>query len=237
MEKNKLKIDIDLDRTSLLLKIGIIGATMILVGDMLMGWGIRDTSISGIEGQVSQYLTVSDSRMLGSFILGLIGVPLAAIGHFGIYKLIKPYTEKYARLYAIGALGFIAFGGAGVHGSSIEAAFFYKYMTAADPKTALASSIKFALYFLLPLYILLIICWIILIYAHIRAILSDSSPYPSWCLAFSMLVGTLIFNLVGLLGNYPIVNALKLGASSMGNIWSLAGHLFLVNKLKAKLQE
>ncbi len=231
-EKAIFKENINWDRISLLLKTGITGAFIILAGDFLMGWGVRDLNLSGIEGQISQYLTVSDGRMFWSSLLGMIGVPLAFVGHLGIYKLFKPYSRKYARLYLIGMLGFLAFGGAGVHVSSVESAFFYKYMTAADPNNALAAAIKFASYFLLPLYIVLLTCWIILVYAHIIAVAKGFSPYPRWCWVFSMPFGTLLFSLFGILGNHAIVNAIMVGAFSFGNIWSLAGHLLILYKAK-----
>lgn len=230
--KFKIQENIDWNRVRLLLKIGIVGAIIILVGDFLMGWGVKDMSLSGVEGQASQYLTISDGRMFWSSLLGLIGVPIACVGHYGIYKFLKPYSQKYAKLYAIGILGFLAFGGAGVHMSSVESAFFYKYMTAVSPETALATSIKFTSYFLLPLYILLVTCWIIMVYAHIRAVAGGFSPYPRWCWVFSMLVGTLLVSLVGILGNYAIVNAIMVGAFSIGNIWMLGGHLLMLGRAK-----
>lgn len=95
-----------LEQACSFLKIGLIGAFLILVGDFLMGWGVKDESLSGIESQVSQYLTVSDSRMFCSSLLGLVGVPFACLGHFGIYKLIKLYSQKYSKMYMIGGLGF-----------------------------------------------------------------------------------------------------------------------------------
>lgn len=219
-------------KTALLLKIGIIGAIVILAGDLLMGWGLRDVSKIGIEGQLSPYLTISDGRMFWAAVLGFTGVPLAVVGHYGIYRLLKPYSLKYARLYGIGILGFLAFGGAGVHVSSVEAAFFYKYLTAAGADTALESTIKFASYFLLPLYAILLAGWFVMVYAHIRAVVGGLSPFPRWCWIFSMPVGTLIFSLVGLLGNHEIVNAIVVGAFSLGNIWSLAGHLWMLRRVK-----
>lgn len=231
-EEKKFREDINWDKLALFLKIGLIGAFLILVGDFLMGWGVKDESLSGIESQVSQYLTISDSRMFCSSLLGLIGVPLACIGHFGIYKLIKLYSQKYSKMYMIGILGFLAFGGAGVHLSSIESAFFYKYMTAANPSVALAGSMKFSLYFLLPLYIALLSAWITMVYAHIKAIAKGLSPYPRWCRVFSMPVGTLLFSLFAIFGNHAIVNAIMVGAFSLGNIWTLGGHLLMLGKAK-----
>lgn len=226
------KEEIDWSRVSLLMKIGITGAIIILAGDLLMGWGVRDVSLSGIERLVSQYLSISDRRMFWSSFLGLIGVPIAAIGHLGVYKLLKPYSKKYARLYAIGMLGFLTFGGSGVHVSSVAAAFFYKYMTATSPSSALEASIKFSLYFPLPLYIALLAFWVLIVYAHIKAISKGFSPYPRWCWVFSMPVGTLLVSLVSFFGNYSIVNALMLGAFSLGNVWELGGHLLMLGKAK-----
>lgn len=225
----KYKEEIDGDKVRLLLKIGIVGAVIILIGDFLMGWGVKDMGLSGIEQQVSQYLTVSDGKMFWSSILGLIGVPIACVGHLGLYKTLKPYSRKYARLYLIGILGFLAFGGAGVHVSSVTSAFFYKYMTAVCPETALATSMKFAFYFPLPLYMALIPCCVIMVYAHIRAVAGGFSPYPRWCWVFSMPVGILLVSLVAIFGNYAIVNALMVGVFSFGNIWMLGGHLLMTD--------
>ncbi len=231
-EEIEFKEDIDWSKVGLLIKVGLIGAFIILAGDLLMGWGIRDVSLSGIEGQVSQYLTISDSRMFWSSFLGLLGVPIASVGHLGVYKLLKPYSQKYAKLYAIGILGFLTFGGSGVHVSSVESAFFYKYMTVASPYTALAASMKFVSYFPLPLYIALLTCWIVMVYAHIKAVAKGFSPYPRWCWVFSMPVGTLFVSLISTFGNYAIVNAIMVGAFSLGNIWELSGHLLMLGKAK-----
>ena len=219
-------------RIALFLKIGILGAALILAGDLLMGWGLKDMSKTGMEAQLSPYLSISDGRMFWAAVFGFTGVPVAVAGHYGIYQMLRPYSQKYARLYAIGILGFLAFGGAGVHGSSVEAAYFYKYMTAADSGAALTSTVKFAVYFLLPLYGVLLTGWVIMVYAHIRAVSAGLSPLPRWGWVFSMPIGSLIFSLPGLLGNYEIVNAIMVGAFSLGNIWSLAGHLWMLRKAK-----
>lgn len=220
------------NKVNLLLKIGIVGASINLAGDLLAGWGIKDISLNGIEGLVSQYLTMSDRRMFWSAILGLVGAPVSVFGHLGIYKLIKPYSRQYAKLYKVGMLGCLALGGSGVHMSSLASAFFYKYMTAAAPETALATSIKFVCYFSLPLYIAFFVFWFIAVYAHIRAIAGGFSPYPRWCWVFSMPVGGLLFSLVSVFGNHALVNAIAVGALTLGNIWKLGGHLLMLNKVK-----
>ena len=230
--RNNYKEEIDWGKVSLLLKIGIIGALINLAGDLLSGWSVRDTSRAGIEGLVSQYLTMSDKRIFWSAILGLIGAPASVFGHFGIYTLIKPYSRQYAKLFGVGTLGLFALGGAGVHMSSLASAFFYKYITAADPETALAASIKFVCSFSLPLYIAFFVFWLIHTYAHIRAIVGAFSPYPRWCWVVSMTVGALLFSLVNVFGNYAIVNAIMVGALTLGNIWALGGSLLILGEAK-----
>ena len=221
---------INWDQITRFLKIGILGAVIILAGDLLMGWGLKDMGKTGMELHLSQYLTISDSRMFWAAVFGFTGVPVAVVGHYGIYRMLKPYSQKYAGLYALGILDFLAFGGAGVHVSSVEAAYFYRYMTDSGSGIALEATVKFAACFLLPLYAVLIIGWVIMVYAHIRAVLSGLSPLPCWCWVFSMPAGVLLFSLIGLLGNHEIVNAVMVGAFSLGNIWSLAGHLWILKR-------
>ena len=232
MEEIKSNKEIDWGKVSFLLKIGILGALINLVGDTLVSWGVRNTSLIGIEGQVFHYLSVSDSRIFWSAILGLIGAPVSVCGHLGIYKLIKPYSKKYAKFIIVGLIGCFALGGAGVHMSSLAALFFYKYMMVVSPSTALASSIKFVCYFSLPLYIAFFVFLFIEVYGHIRAIAGGFSPYPRWYWIFSMPVGGLIFNLFSVFGNYEIVNAIVVGALTLGNIWQLSGSLYLLDKAK-----
>ena len=222
----------DKNRIALLLKIGILGALVILAGDLLMGWGVKDDSLTGIRGQLSPYLTLSEGRMFWAAVFGFTGVPIAVIGHYGIYQLLKPYSPKYSRMYGLGILGFLAFGGSGVHVSSVAAAFLYQNMAAVAPDLALETTVKFALYFLLPLYGILLTGWGIMVYAHIRAVLTGHSPFPRWGWVFSMPIGTILASLIGIGGNHPAVNALMMGAFSLGNVYTLWGHLWMLKKIQ-----
>lgn len=53
----------DWKRIRHLFKIGIFAALLVLIGDMLLGWGAADEALTGIEGYFSRYLTVSDVRI------------------------------------------------------------------------------------------------------------------------------------------------------------------------------
>lgn len=236
-EAVQLTRDINWNRAGLLMKIGIVGAFLNLTGDMLAGWGVGDESLAGMERLLSQYLVLSDRRIFWSAMLGFVGVPVSAVGHLGIYSLIKPYSSQYAKLYAVGIFGCLTFGGSGVHMSSLASVFFYRNMTAVAPETALAASLKFAGYFSLPPCIALLICWMIHAYAHIRALATGSSPFPRCCWVFSTPIGTLFFSISIIFGNYAMANAIAVGAFTLGNIWMLAGHLLMLDRVKEELQK
>ena len=233
-KKDKFLNNINWNRVALLLCVAIIGAILTISGDFLMGWATKNMKLKGIERELSQFHSVSDKRMFLSAIFGLIGVPMGILGHFGIYKTMKPYSTKYSRLYLVGIFGILIFGGAGVHVSSIGLAYFYKHMAEVDPTRALQGARNIALYVLIPLYVIVTICWVIMVWAQLRAVTKKLSPYPLTSLICSMAVGTVLISLTGFAGNHAAVNALMVGAFSFGNIWTLTGHLILLPKAREK---
>ncbi len=224
----------DWPRIRHLLKLGIAAALMVLVGDMLLGWGMHDASKGGMEGFLSAYLDLPDSRIFWSAFLGLVGIPLEALCYFAVRRLIKPYSEKYAHLYRSGILGILAFGGCGVHVPCLASVFFYKHMMAAGPDTALELSIRFGLYFLLPGMILFFIFWVVHHIAHIGAFAKGLTPYPKWCWIFCPAVGMALTMLLKLLPETALRNAVTAGWISIGSLWMFIGLLILSRKAEEK---
>ena len=64
MQYNIIGIDSSLDwkRIRKLMLIGLFAGFMVLAGDMLLGWGLHDHTKPGMEGFLSAYLTLPDSR-------------------------------------------------------------------------------------------------------------------------------------------------------------------------------
>ena len=209
---------------------------MVLIGDMLLGWGVGDSSLSGLEGKLSAYLMLSDTRIFWSSILGFIGIPIEGLCYFAIYRLIAPYSEKYAHFYRSGIIGYLAFGGCGVHVPCLACVFFYKYSLKASPQTALDATIKFGSYFLLPGIILFTIFFVILSLAQISAFAKRYTPYPRWCWIFSLPIGMAAAFALKLFGNYALINALAAGWISIGNIWMFGGLLMMMKKAKGNAE-
>ncbi|MBR0408575.1 MAG: hypothetical protein IJI53_11100 [Clostridia bacterium] len=225
---------LDWPRIRHLMKLGIFAALMVLAGDMLLGWGVHDVGKPGLEGFLSAYLHLPDGRIFWSAFLGLIGIPLEALCYFSVYRLIKPYSEKYAHLYRSGILGVLAFAGCGVHVPCLACVFFYKYMMAASPDTALDASVRFGLYFLLPGMILFFVFWIAHHIAHIGAFAKGMTPYPKWCWIFCPAVGMALTMLLKFLPETALRNAVTAAWISIGNMWMFIGLLIMSKKAEAK---
>ena len=170
--------ELDWKRIRKLFVIGLCAGIMVLIGDVLLGWGVMDESLTGLEYSLSSYLQLSDIRIFWSAMLGFIGIPLEGLCYFGIYRLIAPYSQKYAHLFRSGVLGYVAFGGCGVHVPCLAAVFVYKYLHELVPDRALDLTIKYGLYFLLPGIIALLIFFIIQSVAQIATFAQGLTPYP-----------------------------------------------------------
>lgn len=222
--------ELDWPRIRKLFVIGLCAGIMVLIGDMLLGWGVMDDTLAGTEYYLSSYLTLSDSRIFASAMLGFIGIPLEGLCYFGIYRLIAPYSRKYAHMYRSGILGYLAFGGCGVHVPYLAAVFVYKYMHELAPERALDLCIRWGMYFLLPGMIALLIFFIVHSIAQISAFAKGLTPYPRWCWVFSMPVGMGLTFLLNFAGNKALFNAVTAGWISIGNIWMFAGLLAMMKK-------
>ena len=80
----------DWPRIQHLLKLGILASFIVLTGDILLGWGVSDPSVTEIPSQFTRYLSVSDGRIYASALLGLVGIPIECLCWFAIYRMMKP---------------------------------------------------------------------------------------------------------------------------------------------------
>ena len=234
---NDIGIDSTLDwnRIRKLIIIGLLAGVMVLAGDMLLGWGVHDPEKTGLEGFLSSYLTLSDSRMFWSAFLGLIGIPLEGLCFFAVYRLIASRSMHYAHLYRAGIFGNLIFGGCGVHVPCLACVFVYRHLMETSPENALDLSIRFGLYFLLPATILFLLFWVIHSWAHIAAFVKGLTPYPRWCWIFCLPVGQALAMLLKFAPDSALRNALTAGWISIGDIW-MTGGLLVTMKYAMKEQ-
>ena len=222
---------LDWQRIRHLLKIGILASLMVLTGDMLLGWGVSDPSVTNLPAVFTRYLSVSDGRIIVSALLGLIGIPIECLCWFAIYRMMKPFSEKDAHAYRAGIIGCLAFGGCGVHVPCCMAVWMLKHFYADDPATAIQEMLCFIGWFLLPVTVIFFVFFLLAAVVQIRAFSKGHMPLPRRCWVFSVLFGFVFAVVMRLIGNYGLTNALATGWISIGNLWMMSGLLSASRKV------
>lgn len=237
MQYNDIGIDstVDWARIRKLLIIGLIAGCMVFAGDMILGYGVYDGSLTGLERTLSAKITKTDMQLFWAAFLGFIGIPLEGLSYFGIYRLMAEKSPKHAHAYRSGILGILMFGGCGVHVPCVALVFFYKHLLLSGDTGALEKTIKFGEYFLLPGMILFLAFFITLIVVQISAFAKGKTPYPKWCWIFSLAFGALAVLLAKAAGNNAFFNGLSTAWISIGDIWMTGGLLFMMNKAKRNI--
>ena len=82
-----------------------VAAVMVFVADMVLGWETYNYDAPEFPPMFARFLLVSDERIIVAALLRLIGIPLEYMCWFSVYRLIKPYSEKYAHTYRAGIIG------------------------------------------------------------------------------------------------------------------------------------
>lgn len=216
---------LDWPRIRRLLKIGLLASVLHVIGDMILGWGLEDEALTGLERMLSAYTGTSDGGIFAAALLGLLGMVLEGLAYFGVYRLIAPYSQKDAHSLRTGILGYLIFGACGFHVPTCALVFLTKH----GVESALL--LRCAAYFMLPAFILFWVFFAVLNTAQIRAFAKGKTPLPKACWAFSMPVGMLLAMLPGVLGNRPLVNALACAWIAVGNLWMFGGLTVMANSV------
>ncbi|MGN0402340.1 MAG: DUF6796 family protein [Acetatifactor sp.] len=234
VQYNDIGIDSKIDWTRIrkLLIIGLIAGCMVFIGDMILGYGLYDDTLTGLERTLSSKITKTDTQLFWAVLLGFIGIPLEGLSYFGIYRLMAEKSPGHAHAYRSGILGILMFGGCGVHVSCVATVYFYKQLLLLGDADALEKMKKFAGYFLLPGTILFLVFFVLFIAVQISAFAKGMTPYPRWCWIFSLGVGVIVILLSKAIGNHAFVNGLSSAWISIGDIWMTGGLLFMMKKAK-----
>ncbi len=86
--------EIDYKRIKKLFIIGLFASIVVFVGDWILGYGMSDSNLTGIEKMLSTYVNRTDMQIFWSSFTGFIGIPLEGLCYFGIYRLIARIVKK-----------------------------------------------------------------------------------------------------------------------------------------------
>lgn len=220
-----IKSILDWLRIRHLLRLGVLASLVVLVGDMLLGWGVSNPSVTAFPAMLTRYLSVSDGRIFASALLGLIGIPMECMCWSAVWRMIRPYSEKDAHAYRAGLIGCLAFGGCGVHVPCCIAVWLLKRFYAVNPATAMQEMGRFLCWFLLPATVIFLVFFLLNVIVQIRAFSKGHTPLPRRCWVFSVLFGLAFAAVMRLIGDFGLTNALATGWISIGNLWMMGGLL------------
>lgn len=217
---------LDWPRIAHLFRIGLFGAALTLIGDMLLGWGVEDETLEGLFRMLSAYTGTSDGGIFTAALLGLFGITIEGLCYFGIYRLMAERMPQMAHRYRTGIFGYVIFGGCGFHVPVCAMVFLTKH--------GLVDALvwKYAVYFVLPAFIMFWVFFAVLVVTQIQAFARGLTPYPKWCWVFSLPVGMAAAMLLNVFGNQPWVNAISCAWISVGNLWMYGGLLAMMKKTK-----
>lgn len=219
---------LDMPRIKKLLTIGLLASVLHFVGDMILGWGAEDETLTGLARMLSAYTGTSDGGIFAAALSGLFGITLEGLCYFGVYRLIAANSPGYAHCYRSGILGYVIFGGCGFHVPVCAMVFLLKH----GLETELVW--KYGAYFALPAFILFWIFFLVLAVTQIMVFSKGLTPYPKWCWIFSLPVGMAAAMLLNVFGNHPWVNAVSCAWISVGNLWMFGGLLAAMRKIPHK---
>ncbi len=231
---NDIGIDnkLDKERIAHLFKLGIVASILALSADMILGWGVADESLTGLDQYFSRYLTVSDTRIVLSAILGMIGITVETLCYFGVYRLIASRSEKLAHAYRAGLIGMLAFGPL-THVMCCASIYHLNALNRIDPASASDGAVRFILCFLIPVTVVFFPFFLTVAVIQFKAFIKNETPYPKWCWVFSILSGLPVLLLIRLIGNYPAVYAVSTGWISIGSLIAFTG--LFINMKKAEM--
>ncbi len=222
----------DWERIAHLFKLGIISSLLALIGgDMLLGWGTADMSLTGMARYFSRYSAVSDTRIFWAATLGMIGIAIETLCFFGVYRVIAARPDKYAHAYRAGLIGMMIFGPF-CHVMCCAVIYHHNAVKRIAQDMAIDEALQFAKLFLLPVTVIFFLFFMIMNIVQITAFAKGKTPYPRWCAVFTMLTGIIDIVIMKAVGNHAWACALSTGWLSIGSLITFSGLLLNIPQRK-----
>ena len=155
------------------------------IGDMMLGWGVEDETLTGMMRLLSAFTTASDGVIFAAALLGMFGMVLEGLSAFGVYRLMAEKAPDYAHRYRSGIFGYVIFSACWFHVPYCAIAFLMKH----GVDVALLS--RCYTYFVLPSLALFWVFFLLMQITQIKAFAKGLTPYSKGSWVFSMLMGML----------------------------------------------
>ena len=208
------------------LKIGLFGALLTLIGDLLIGAAKFPDGASMIDGYFAIALAMPTWRPILGGLIGFAGICLEYCGLMTIYPLIRERMPRGGKLYKLSMYVYLAVGGGAVHLPCGAFMWIYKSVAgAAGQAVGREIAFKYLLYFLLPAAAVFAVFFIGANVVQFIAFFKGRTPFPKWYCVFNLLLGKAVFNGIRRLGNTALINGIGTSNMSLGAIVMFAALL------------
>ena len=208
------------------LKIGLFGALLTLIGDLLIGAARFPDGANVIDGYFAIALDMPAWRPILGGLIGFMGICLEYCGLMTIWPLIREKMPRGGRFYRLSMYVYLAVAGGAVHLPCGAFIWFYRSVAgAAGQAVGHDIALKYLLYFLLPAAAVFAVFFIGASIVQFVAFFKGRTPFPKWYCVFNPLLGKAVFNGVRRLGNTALINGIGTSNMSLGAIVMFAALL------------
>lgn len=201
------------------LKIGLFGALLTLIGDLLIGAARFPDGANMIDGYFAIALAMPTWRPILGGLIGFAGIGLEFCGLMTIYPLIREKMPRGGKFYKLAMYVYLAVGGGAVHLPCGAFMWIYKSVTGVAGQTVgYDIALKYLLYFLLPVAIVFAVFFTSANIVQFIAFFKGRTPFPKWYCVFNLLLGKAVFNGIRRLGNTALINGIGTSNMSLGAI-------------------
>ena len=201
------------------LKIGLFGALLTLIGDLLIGAAKFPDGANMIDGYFAIALAMPAWRPILGGLIGFVGICLEFCGLITIYPLIREKMPRGGRFYKFAMYVYLAVGGGAVHLPCGAFMWIYKSVAeAAGQEIGRDIATRYLLYFLLPAAAVFGVFFVGANAVQFIAFLKGRTPFPKWYCIFNLLIGKAVFNSVRQLCNTALINGIGTSNMSLGAI-------------------
>ena len=201
------------------LKIGLFGAVLTLIGDLLIGAAKFPDGANMIDGYFAIALAIPAWRPILGGLIGFVGICLEFCGLMTLCPLIREKMPRGGQFYKLSMYVYLAVGGGAVHLPCGVFMWLYKSVTEAAGQTVgYDISMKYLLYILAPVTVVFTVFFIGASIVQFIAFIRGRTPFPKWCCVFNLLIGKVVFNSARQIGNTAFINGIGTSNMSLGAI-------------------
>ncbi len=188
---NTIGIEHNLNRPRIkkLLTIGLFASVLTGIGDFLLGYSESTMGSSIATNVMAGAPKLADWQMIVGGLLGFFGIFLEGLACFAVYRLMADAAPRYSHIYRAGIFGYIWLAPVGCHLNMGILNLAYKYLLQADETIAARAADLLFFGFSLPVYLLLILFWLPMMFIQWNAFSKGLTPYPKNAKWFCVPVG------------------------------------------------